>query len=654
MTDVVCSGCLSRQAAGTQYCGVCGREFPRTGRPVVEQQPGPQSAVQQLAGGGYGAPHGQDLPYHHGGSRIDDEFQTGTFVPVRDPGPAPAAPEPVYAHVGRRIVALLVDGAVGGALFGIVYGIALLMAQPPEGVIAIDENEAQAMLVTLMAGLWGGLGLMLVWNLSMWIWEGTSGKTLGNVALGIRTLSARDEKPVGFWRIVLRVLVVGAGSLACGVGSWVVLLSPLWDKGGRKQGWHDKAAGAVVIDIKKKPAPVVEGFDPDSRPRAPGRVTSGQGAAGRGVPGPRTPAPGTPAPGSPAAPASPGALRAAGQAHTAASSAGQAPVFDPVQQAGPQAPASFTPDGSPAPAQPDPWSFPKASGPPTGDGLITDVPGGAAGPAGPFPPVSSGQQGQAPSSQQWPGGQPSAQPQQPMLPGAPPASPPEAAPPTASSTPSPPATPNSPRPITAANTIPDHPLLETSPYPPISQPQRRDSQPTRAVSIDPPGQGQGSGYGRPPRGQHAAPQGPDPDATNVEQAAGPASDETMLQMPTGSSGAMDPPPVMGAVLELESGARVRVDGPTLVGRNPQAPGSAGVQLVQLPDPTRSVSKNHAELGVDSAGLWLTDRGSTNGTVVSVPGLPPRVAEAGARVRVPVGSTIHFGDRRVVVHPGAEG
>ena len=58
-------------------------------------------------------------------------------------------------------------------------------------------------------------------------------------------------------------------------------------------------------------------------------------------------------------------------------------------------------------------------------------------------------------------------------------------------------------------------------------------------------------------------------------------------------------------------------------------------------------------GVDSAGLWLTDRGSTNGSVVSAPGLPPRVAEPGARVRVPVGSTIHLGDRRVLVHPQAQ-
>ncbi|MGO3429447.1 MAG: FHA domain-containing protein, partial [Cellulosimicrobium funkei] len=115
--------------------------------------------------------------------------------------------------------------------------------------------------------------------------------------------------------------------------------------------------------------------------------------------------------------------------------------------------------------------------------------------------------------------------------------------------------------------------------------------------------------------------------------------------------AMDPAPDVAVVLELESGERRTVDRPTLVGRNPQAPDDGPWTLVALDDPTRSVSKTHAELRVDPSGLWLTDRGSTNGTVVSVPGAPPRVAEPGTRVRVPVGATIHVGDRRLVVHPG---
>lgn len=112
---------------------------------------------------------------------------------------------------------------------------------------------------------------------------------------------------------------------------------------------------------------------------------------------------------------------------------------------------------------------------------------------------------------------------------------------------------------------------------------------------------------------------------------------------------LQPAPVAAVVLELESGERVRVDGAVRVGRNPAAAPEESVHLVRIDDPSRSVSKNHADLGVDSAGLWVSDRGSTNGTVVSVVGQPPRVVESGARIRVPAGSTIHVGDRRIVVH-----
>ncbi|MFD2797437.1 RDD family protein [Promicromonospora vindobonensis] len=142
-------------------------------------------------------------------------------------------------------------------------------------------------------------------------------------------------------------------------------------------------------------------------------------------------------------------------------------------------------------------------------------------------------------------------------------------------------------------------------------------------------------------------------AQHVQQPEPEQRDSAPIDMTrTHMSRPLTPAPVTTVVLEVENGERYVVDTKALVGRNPQAPDTSGWILIKVEDPTRSVSKTHAELGVDTAGLWLTDRGSTNGTVVSAPGLPPRVAEPGARVRVPVGSTIHVGDRRVVVHPQA--
>ncbi|MEK8225709.1 FHA domain-containing protein [Oerskovia sp. M15] len=59
-------------------------------------------------------------------------------------------------------------------------------------------------------------------------------------------------------------------------------------------------------------------------------------------------------------------------------------------------------------------------------------------------------------------------------------------------------------------------------------------------------------------------------------------------------------------------------------------------MVRVDDPTRSVSKTHAELGFDAGGLWVQDRGSTNGTVLTRPGAAPQVLTAGVREAVPPG------------------
>jgi predicted component of type VI protein secretion system len=74
----------------------------------------------------------------------------------------------------------------------------------------------------------------------------------------------------------------------------------------------------------------------------------------------------------------------------------------------------------------------------------------------------------------------------------------------------------------------------------------------------------------------------------------------------------------------------------------------GWTLVPVADPSRSVSKTHAELDVDAGGLWVTDRGSTNGTVVSEPGHAPRVVAPGTRARAPFGAAVHLGELHLTV------
>ncbi|MBB2921417.1 RDD family protein [Cellulomonas cellasea] len=101
-------------------------------------------------------------------------------------------------------------------------------------------------------------------------------------------------------------------------------------------------------------------------------------------------------------------------------------------------------------------------------------------------------------------------------------------------------------------------------------------------------------------------------------------------------------------LELSDGRTVTVDGAVLVGRNPVGTGTE--QLVRVVDPGRSVSKTHLQLGLDERGLWVADRGSTNGTLVTLADGQQIVCGVDQRVRVPLGSTVSFGDCGLRVVP----
>ena len=68
------------------------------------------------------------------------------------------------------------------------------------------------------------------------VWEARTGRTFGNVLLGLR--AARQETPYapGLARGVPRALVLAAGHLVAGVGQWLVVGSSGFDKSGRGQG----------------------------------------------------------------------------------------------------------------------------------------------------------------------------------------------------------------------------------------------------------------------------------------------------------------------------------------------------------------------------------------------------------------------------------
>jgi len=88
-------------------------------------------------------------------------------------------------------------------------------------------------------GLVGVLWLChFLYHVILWTWRGG---TLGQVALGIEVRRESDGRRIGLGTAILRYV----GYL---VSTWVLYLGLIWvafDR--RKQGWHDKIAGTLVI-----------------------------------------------------------------------------------------------------------------------------------------------------------------------------------------------------------------------------------------------------------------------------------------------------------------------------------------------------------------------------------------------------------------------
>lgn len=101
----------------------------------------------------------------------------------------------------------------------------------------------------------------------------------------------------------------------------------------------------------------------------------------------------------------------------------------------------------------------------------------------------------------------------------------------------------------------------------------------------------------------------------------------------------------GFVLHLDTGERVDVDEPLIMGRAPAD--MEGARSVPIVDDTHSVSKTHLVLRPVPQGIEVIDRNSTNGTELVHDGVE-RVLEAGAPAVAVPGDTIRFGDRAAEV------
>jgi pSer/pThr/pTyr-binding forkhead associated (FHA) protein len=103
------------------------------------------------------------------------------------------------------------------------------------------------------------------------------------------------------------------------------------------------------------------------------------------------------------------------------------------------------------------------------------------------------------------------------------------------------------------------------------------------------------------------------------------------------------------VLDFSDGQRVETSGEGVVGRIPSVhtPGTefddpAHIQLIEVADDTKSVSRAHIAFGQYDGMFWVMDLGSANGTTIEYPGDGRYSCDPNTRHEVEPGSVVRFG------------
>jgi len=109
-------------------------------------------------------------------------------------------------------------------------------------------NHPDFVLAAVMAGI--SVVFVIALGVSQLAAHGRRGATLGKAFFGLRSVNVATLERPGFWRIVLRLLVVAASAVLV-VGPVLMMLSPFWDPAGRRRGWHDYVGRVWLVDVKR-------------------------------------------------------------------------------------------------------------------------------------------------------------------------------------------------------------------------------------------------------------------------------------------------------------------------------------------------------------------------------------------------------------------
>jgi uncharacterized RDD family membrane protein YckC len=164
-----------------------------------------------------------------------------TSVPTVAPEPPVTTPvaaahqgsQPNYANFGTRFVASLIDGCVisfASFIIDVVVGIAFAAAG--------SSTTAQAIEKIITSSVY-----LLIFAVYYIFFIGSKGQTLGKMAMKIKVVKIGTTAVPGYTKAFLREVI---GKF---LSSFFLLgyLWMLWDS--KKQTWHDKIAGTVVVKL---------------------------------------------------------------------------------------------------------------------------------------------------------------------------------------------------------------------------------------------------------------------------------------------------------------------------------------------------------------------------------------------------------------------
>ncbi|WP_277676015.1 RDD family protein [Saccharopolyspora rectivirgula] len=169
--------------------------------------------------------------------------QCGAPAEGNPPGHHPAGE---FARWGTRALGHLIDVQIPGTAASVLM-LVLLFAT----IAFISSGSDSALALAKITLLLGCVVLPLamtafhLWNLVYR--RGTTGQSLGQQVVKIKTVGERTGQPLGCGRAFLLYLCRVLDALVCYLG----YLAPLWDS--KRQTWADKIVRTVVVRVDSQP-----------------------------------------------------------------------------------------------------------------------------------------------------------------------------------------------------------------------------------------------------------------------------------------------------------------------------------------------------------------------------------------------------------------